>query len=80
MIHRRVNLGLTRENRRGGARKKSKNWRVFFSRYLAANDVTMFGTFTDWDNRCERRSESVWLCAVSAYAVCVYAVCVCYCL
>jgi len=22
----------------------------------------------------------VWLCAVSAYAVCVYAVCVCYCL
>jgi len=34
----------------------------------------------DWDNRCERFSESVWLGAVSVYAVCVCAVCVCYCL
>jgi len=34
----------------------------------------------DWDNRCERLSESVRLCAVAPYAVCVYAVCVCYCL
>jgi len=39
LIHRRVNLGLTRGNRDGGgAQKNSKNRRVFFSRYLAAND------------------------------------------
>jgi len=38
LIHRRVNLGFTRGNRKGGARKKSENRRVFFSRYLAAND------------------------------------------
>jgi len=35
------------------------------------------GTVIDRDNRWERLSESVWLCAVSAYAVSVYAVCVC---
>ena len=28
-------------------------------------------TVIDWDNRCERFSESVWLCAVSIDAVCV---------
>jgi len=38
LIHRRVNLGLTRGNRKGVGRKQSKNRRVLFSRYLAAND------------------------------------------
>jgi len=41
LIHRRVNLGFTRGNRKGGRKKKSKNRRVFFSRYLAANDVVL---------------------------------------
>jgi len=40
LIHRRVNLVLTRGNRKGGGGgKKLKYRRVFFSRYLAANDV-----------------------------------------
>jgi len=33
------------------------------------------GTVIDWNNRCDRFSESVWLCAVAPYAVCVSAPC-----
>jgi len=57
LINHRVSLGWTRGNRKGGAQKKTKYRRVFFSRYLAAN----YGVLHWWNDRHLYRYQYIYL-------------------